>query len=113
VAAVATITAVGVLGPWSIGAASAADSGGRTRAASAGGANATFDVEAAAVEVKPAGKSAFVTAKDGRKLKAGDTVRTSATGRPQIDSADGSLTRLDVNTEYQLVKLANKKGTRK
>ncbi len=112
-AAVATITAVGVLGPWPIGAASAAESGSRSRAASAAGTTATLDVEAAAVEVKPAGKSAFVAAKDGRTLKAGDTVRTSATGRAQIDFADGSLTRLDVSTEYQLVKLANAKGTRK
>lgn len=74
---------------------------------------ATLEIESPAVRVKPAGKSRFVDAKDGRALKAGDTVRTSATGRAEISYADGSLTRLDVSTEYRLVKLSNAKGTRK
>ena len=110
--AVAILTTAALVVPLST-AASAADGAGRTRSAPSGSAFATLEVDAPTVEVKPAGKSSFVAASDGRELKAGDTVRTSPSGLAQITYADGSLTRLDVDTEYKLVKLSAAKGTRK
>ena len=44
--------------------------------------------------IKQKGKSDFVAAKDGQALKQGDTIKTDAAGRAEIDYTDGSLTRL-------------------
>ncbi|MFA5883361.1 MAG: Ig-like domain-containing protein [Acidimicrobiia bacterium] len=112
-AALAIVTTVGLVVPLSVTAASAAESAGRTRGTPSKSTFATLEVDAPTVEVKPAGKSSFVAGADGRELEAGDTVRTSSTGLAQINYADGSLTRLDVDTEYKVVKLTTAKGVRK
>ena len=55
---------------------------------------ANLKVTADNVQIKQKGKSAFVAAKDGQALKQGDTIKTDADGRAEIDYTDGSLTRL-------------------
>jgi hypothetical protein len=64
------------------------------------------------VSIKQKGKTTFVAAKDGMGLKQGDTIKTDATGKAEIDFTDGSLTRLSNNTVYTLTVLTNNKGGR-
>jgi hypothetical protein len=59
------------------------------------------------VELKPAGESAFVPGSEGRTLKTGDVVRTGADGRAEIEYFDGSVTRLDVSTTFEITELAS------
>ena len=73
---------------------------------------AKLKITATAVSVKPSGKSAFSPATNGRVLKQGDTIRTDANGRAEIDYTDGSLTRLGASTIFQITKLTNNKGGR-
>ncbi len=73
---------------------------------------ATLKVERPAVEVKAKGADDFEPATDGQQLRAGDTVRTDATGRAEIDYSAGSYTRLDVNTTFKIVKLTENQGQR-
>ena len=73
---------------------------------------ATLVVENPNVEVKPKGEDAFVPATDGQQLRAGDTVRTDATGRAEVDYSDDAYTRLDVSTTFKIVKLTEEQGER-
>ena len=73
---------------------------------------ATLVVENPNVEVKPKGEDAFAPATDGQKLRAGDTVRTDATGRAEVDYSDDAYTRLDVNTTFKIEKLSDDQGAR-
>ena len=86
-------------------------------ASAAGAAGATdslanLKVTADNVQIKKSGKSTFVAAKDGMALKQGDTIKTDATGRAEIDYTDGSLTRLAGSTVFTLSKLTSDKGGR-
>ena len=56
-----------------------------------------------AVQARSAGS--FGAASSGHALVVGDTVRTDALGRAQIDYAEGSLTRLDRNTTFVVERL--------
>lgn len=58
------------------------------------------------VEVQ-AGRGAFAPGEEGQTLQAGDTVRTGADGRAEIEYFDGSITRLDVDTTFTLRELAS------
>ncbi len=64
------------------------------------------------VTIKQKGASDFVTAKDGQTLKQGDTIKTDAAGRAEIDYTDGSLTRLAGSTVFTISKLTNERGGR-
>jgi hypothetical protein len=64
------------------------------------------------VSIKKNGASNFVTAKNGQALHQGDTIKTDASGRAEIDYTDGSLTRLAGSTVFTLSKLTNEKGGR-
>ncbi len=81
-------------------------------AASAADSLANLKITADNVQVKAKGKSAFVDAKDGMALKQGDTVKTDADGRAEIDYTDGSLTRLAGSTVFTISKLTDDKGGR-
>ena len=58
------------------------------------------------VAVQARSASAFAPASSGHSLAVGDTVRTDALGRAQVDYAEGSLTRLDRNTTFVVERLA-------
>ena len=73
---------------------------------------ATLKVTSPKVEVKKQDASAFKVAKDGAKLREGDTVRTDATGLAEIDYGNDAYTRLDVNTEFTIAKLTDEQGAR-
>jgi ferric-dicitrate binding protein FerR (iron transport regulator) len=73
---------------------------------------ATLKVTHTQVSVKPKGKTAFAVAKDGQVLRQGDTIKTDAAGRAEIDYTDGSLTRLSGSTVYTLSVLTNDRGGR-
>ena len=81
-------------------------------AAGAADALANLKITADNVQVKQKGKSTFVDAKDGQALKQGDTIKTDADGRAEIDYTDGSITRLAGSTVFTISKLTNEKGGR-
>jgi hypothetical protein len=64
------------------------------------------------VTIKPKGSATFVAAKDAQALKQGDTIKTEASGRAQINYTDGSLTRLAGSTVFAISKLTNERGGR-
>ena len=64
------------------------------------------------VSIQREGKDVFKPAKDGQKLRVGDTVQTDATGFAQIDYTDDSFTRLDVDTTFTIVSLSDDEGNR-
>jgi FecR protein len=64
------------------------------------------------VQIKQKGKSSFVAARDGMTLKQGDTIKTDADGRAEIDYTDGSLTRLGGSTIFTISKLTDERGAR-
>jgi len=65
------------------------------------------------VTVKHQGQSSFVAAKNGSAIRQGDTLKTDATGKAEIDYTDGSLTRLGTSTVFTITKLTNDTGGRK
>jgi len=73
---------------------------------------ATLRVTAETVSVKAKGADDFATAKDGDEVHAGDTVRTDATGKAEIEYGDEAYTRLDVNTTFKITKLTDDEGNR-
>jgi hypothetical protein len=83
-------------------------------AAAAGAADslASLKITADNVQIKQKGKANFVAAKNGQALKQGDTIKTDATGRAEIDYTDGSLTRLAGSTVFTISVLTNEKGGR-
>ena len=81
-------------------------------AAGAADSLANLKITADHVQIKPKGKSSFVDAKDGMALKQGDTIKTDADGRAEIDYTDGSITRLAGSTVFAISKLTNEKGGR-
>jgi hypothetical protein len=83
-------------------------------ATSAGAAEALANLKITAdnVQIKQKGKSNFVAAKNGMALKQGDTLKTDADGRAEIDYTDGSLTRMAGSTVFTISKLTNEKGGR-
>jgi hypothetical protein len=81
-------------------------------AAGAADSLASLKITANNVQIKQKGKSTFVDAKNGMSLKQGDTIKTDASGRAEIDYTDGSLTRLAGSTVFALSKLTNERGGR-
>src|SRR5476649_2237507 len=64
------------------------------------------------VDVRKKGASSFAKATSGETLAVGDTVRTEADGRAEIDYSGDAYTRLDVNTTFVVAKLSDNKGDR-
>jgi len=73
---------------------------------------ATLRVTADTVSVKAKGEDDFKKAKDGDEVHAGDTVRTDATGKAEIEYGDDAYTRLDSNTTFKITKLTDDEGNR-
>jgi ferric-dicitrate binding protein FerR (iron transport regulator) len=73
---------------------------------------ANLKITADNVQIKAKGASAFAAAKDGQALKQGDTIKTDANGRAEIDYTDGSLTRLAGSTVFTISKLSDERGGR-
>ena len=57
------------------------------------------------VSVRTGDGDEFDEGSEGQGLEEGDVVRTDETGRTEILYGDGSLTRLDVETTFEIVKL--------
>lgn len=76
---------------------------------------ATLKVIEDGVSVRRKGKDEFKPARDGQKLRVGDTVKTDGTGFAQINYTDAgdTFTRLDVDTEFTIVSLTDDQGNRK
>lgn len=100
-----TVAALAVVGPL----ATAAFAGGSDAKADA---VATLQIDKANVEVRKAGKDAFKAAKDEQKLGEGDTIRTDATGKAEVQYDDTSYTRLDESTTFTIVSLTDDEGNR-
>jgi hypothetical protein len=74
---------------------------------------ANLEIIEPGASVRRSGKENFKPAKDGQKLRVGDTVQTDATGFVEIVYADDSFTRLDVNTTFTIESLTDDEGNRK
>ena len=74
---------------------------------------ATLEIIEPGVSVRKSGKDVFKPAKEGQKLKVGDTIQTDATGFAQVNYTDDSFTRLDVNTTFTIESLTDEEGNRK
>lgn len=75
---------------------------------------ATLEIIDPGASVRRAGKESFKPAKDGQKLKVGDTIQTDATGFAQVNYTDDgqSFTRLDVNTTFTIESITDDEGNR-
>src|SRR5438128_3307541 len=72
---------------------------------------ATLRVIQGGVEVQQAGSHTFAPASDRQSVREGDTVRTAADGRAEIDYFDGSITRLNYKTVFTITKLETLQNT--
>jgi hypothetical protein len=109
--ALAVTIVVGVFGSF-VAAGAAAAAAPSTRHKGAAEATATLKILEPNVSIQRKGKDAFKPAKDGQRLRVGDTVQTDATGFAQIDYTDDSFTRLDVNTTFTIESLTDDAGNR-
>jgi hypothetical protein len=57
------------------------------------------------VDVRAGASATFAALDSPREVAVGDVVRTDATGFAEIAYFDGSMTRLDVDTEFEVVEL--------
>jgi hypothetical protein len=73
---------------------------------------ATLKITDDTVSIKHKGQSDFAAAKDGQVLRQGDTLKTDATGKAEIDYTDGSLTRLSASTVFTISRLTSDQGGR-
>ncbi len=107
---VGTVFALVAVAPVAAASTASAQDGGSGKP----GVLATLKVTAEKVEVKKQGADAFKVARDGAKLREGDTVRTDATGLAEIDyfGDGGSYTRLDVDTTFTITELTDEQGSR-
>ena len=64
------------------------------------------------VGVRAEGSDGYRTARRGHPVSEGDQVRTDATGFAEIGYFDGSVTRLDVHTNFVVTKLVQDAGKR-
>ena len=64
----------------------------------------------AGVEVRSGAESPYEALADINPVAVGDGVRTDDTGYAEIAYVDGSPTRLDIDTEFEVVELVNDAG---
>lgn len=88
---------VAALGPTSAGAATD---------------DATVTATAAKVDVRTKRGAKFAEISKTKAVRVGNLVRTDDTGLAQVDYGDGSYTRLDHNTKFQIKKLTDDAGDR-
>ena len=62
------------------------------------------------VEVRPGASGSYASVAASTPVSVGDGVRTDATGFAEVAYSDGSRTRLDVNTELEVVGLTDDAG---
>ena len=62
------------------------------------------------VEVRPGEPGAYTSVAASTPVSVGDGVRTDATGFAEVAYGDGSRTRLDVNTDVEVVSLTDDAG---
>ena len=62
------------------------------------------------VEVRPGASGTYASVAASTPVSVGDGVRTDATGFAEVAYSDGSRTRLDVNTELEVVSLTDDAG---
>src|SRR5437588_1157892 len=72
---------------------------------------ATLRVIQGSVQVEQPGSHTFAPASDRQSLREGDTVRTAADGRAEIDYFDGSITRMNYKTVFTITKLETLRNT--
>ena len=65
---------------------------------------------AAGVEVRAGLAGAYAAVTASQPVAVGDGVRTDATGFAEVAYSDGSRTRLDINTEFEVVALTDDAG---
>lgn len=70
-----------------------------------GAVTAELDIIDPRADVRTAGAEEYATGEDGAALELGDGVRTDRNGFAEIGYPDGSLTRIDRDTEFQVVAL--------
>lgn len=104
IGAVTLVAALAGVGPF----AAAAFAGGNEPPEAV----ATLQIDADNVEVRKAGKDDFKAAKDEQQVNEGDTIRTDATGKAEVQYDDQSYTRLDENTTFTIVSLTDDEGNR-
>lgn len=92
------------------GNASLALSSGATTALAAPVAVGDASAIAPGVEVRAAGAAYAPLAAAAMPVAVGDAVRTDATGFAEVAYLDGSRTRLDVNTEFEVLELVDDAG---
>ncbi len=63
------------------------------------------------VEVRPGESGAYTNVAASTPVSVGDGVRTDATGFAEVAYSDGSRTRLDVNTDFEVVSLTDDAGS--
>jgi hypothetical protein len=75
---------------------------------------ATLEIIEPGVSVKKKGKDEFTPGEDGQTLRVGDTVKTDETGFAAINYTreEDTFTRLDVNTEFTIVRITDEEGDR-
>ncbi len=94
------------------GAARSMTAAGSAVAQSARNAVATLAILNQGVLVRRKDKDDFKPATDGQRLRVGDTVQTDEAGYAQVNYTDDSFTRLDVNTTFTIISLADDAGNR-
>jgi hypothetical protein len=99
----AVVLAVGVGGPVGALAPSSGSAG-------SGGPVGDAVAIAAGVEVRAGLAGAYAGVAASQPVAVGDGVRTDATGFAEVAYSDGSRTRLDVNTEFEVVALVDDAG---
>ena len=62
------------------------------------------------VELRPGESGAYASVAASTPVSVGDGVRTDATGFAEVAYGDGSRTRLDVNTDVEMVSLTDDAG---
>lgn len=77
--------------------------------AATAGAAATVTPLDQGVSVKK-GTADFVPISEPTEVAPGDVVRTDETGFAEVDYADGSITRLDVDTEFEVISITDNAG---
>jgi hypothetical protein len=111
---VVTLAVVMLMAVLASGLAWAADSSGTgssgSKKSAAAKPFATLRVLAPSAQVRRVGATTAIAARDGLRLRQGDTVLTDAAGLVQVDYTDGSLTRLGPTTEFTIDVLTEERG---
>jgi len=101
-----TATSVAIV-PSTVAPSTVAPSTVDTTVSASAPASASFIVQGVEVKV---GEGEYTAISDATSVEAGDRVRTDAAGFAEISYPDQSITRLDVDTEFELVSMTESSG---